>query len=174
MTTYAVLPNRGERPPRVPPLGETEKSWVAGLLDCDGSVSLVRHRMQRKLRGGSVVYDGLEPCVSFHNTNRAIIDKFAIVTGLASLQVRADRRNPNQKTIYEVGTNRMGDISELLSQVEHYLVVKAEQACLLLEWIVIQRTNARVKSKDGHPYEYTPRQREIYGRIRELNARGRR
>lgn len=104
---------------------ETDKAYLAGLIDGEGTVSIVR------LRGRKVGFQHYIACVELSNTNWSMIQWVMERLG-GSVVVDARKKVIGQKQIYRLGLrNRLAE--KVLREVFPYLVLKSAQAELVLE-----------------------------------------
>lgn len=138
------------------------RAYIAAFLDCDGSVSVRIAKRPHRSRG---TYEVCVIALYFTNTNRQALEflKTAIGAGFIKSQ-----RRPSAKwrTAYHLTIAPAVDIYALLLQIRPYLQIKHYQANLLLE---ISRK--RLDGNLQHPV--TERDREIAGKMKLLNKRGR-
>lgn len=101
-------------------------AWLAGVLDCDGTICAWRHQ-SRKTRARLAVY----------NTNWLLIDKARWVihwiTGRRVTVTHVNRKRPNEKPYWQIQVQRRSSVDAVLRAVAPYLVGKQRQAYLALE-----------------------------------------
>ena len=96
-----------------------EAAWLAGIIDCDGSITYKKR-----------------PNNQYHlkvtNTNKDLIDKVVAITGVNHVQetpaeyfVQCGR--PKCNAIYNWVVSRATDVIKLLKEIEPHLVVKKNQ-----------------------------------------------
>lgn len=141
-------------------LSKEEQIWIAALLDCDGSIGIWKSERGEKIRYR--VY------IVFTNTNKKIAEKFKnIVHGRLVKKENKTQHKSNGKPLYYAKRNDMVNTYPILKQILPYLVIKKEQAQLILEFIDIGKKNYR----DTSGKKYTKRQHEIYEEIKRLNQK---
>lgn len=133
---------------------QTAAAYLAGLIDCDGSISIRASHRRGNLN--------LRPAIVVFNTDTRLHD-WIIRTLKSSNQIsRCRKRQGNQKPIYEWKVQSVVDVARLIRTILPYFVLKSEQAHLLLEWC-----------ENRTPYtDYTERELEIRKMVLSLNERG--
>jgi hypothetical protein len=149
-----VLDGLGEY--RSPKLSEAEAAWLAALIDGEGHVCVHRHPKPP----GNYVF----ATVGVSNTFRALIEKVIDVAGVGNAGIRQRPYGKNGKVCYEARFSSVA-VSDILRQVRPYLIVKGQQADLVME---LQ------DARDALPVRAGPTERivEIYRMVRDLNKRG--
>ena len=97
----------------------TDAAYLAGFVDGEGSIMLTPRRDKVALK------------FSVSNTNKAILDWIAIVTGVGAVQQHRKASDTN-KTCFQYQANSEAAES-IIEQLLPYLIVKKEQAKLALE-----------------------------------------
>lgn len=135
----------------------TDKAYIAGFLDADGSISIIHH----KRSNGSVNYDTK---VRITNTYEDTIERIRDMIPYKSVKVyKRDRRQPNYATSYDLVLNSREDIADLLEDIYPYLITKKDRASLMIEYC---------RSRCNHPKKcYTSNELELRERLCKLNIR---
>jgi len=134
---------------------ETEKSYLAGLIDGEGSVTLSRaHRNEMP-----------SPHITITNTNRSVVRWAEQVTGYGKIISRRARR-VNHKPAYIWCVAKAGRCLNLLREIRPYLRVKHRQADLIL-----QRYKAVTPRNGQYTATLLKRKLRLVARIRALNHR---
>lgn len=140
---------------------ETEKAYLAGLIDGEGTVSIVR------LHSRGQGFEHYVASVEISNTDMRMIDWVAKRLGGS---IVANRRKvvAGHKVVYRIGLrNRLAEA--VLREVMPFLVVKGRQAELVMELRARIRTNGnRAKLTDGE----RGYRAHLYEECRKLNVRG--
>jgi len=116
-------------------LDESEKAYVAALLDGEGSISIYEHTNYPRLS------------VSIYNTNKEVIDYLSEI-----LDYHIDRgvdnreRSRQNKDCYVMMIRRQEESLDFLKHVKPYLVTKKEQAELGIDFM------EEVIYRDSHKY----------------------
>ena len=132
---------------------ETDKAWLAGIIDGEGCISLFRR---------STYY---VPSVKIANTNEKLINRCKEILDSAGIEYsvrysdRGERKNA--KPAWEICLESRPRVVAILTLIFPYLVSKDEQAKLVLNWC----------SKSKRKPEET--KALFIDNIRELNHRGR-
>jgi len=136
---------------------ETEWAYVAGLLDGEGHIGVPIH-------GGDHVFN---KNVGISNTNPKILPILKRV-GFHLFQI--SRRAPN-KDVHRALITTYSEIETFLKRVRPYLILKCEQADLMIELCSI-RAQINVQTLRNEERHYGTRELEIATKIRFLNRRG--
>lgn len=98
--------------------------YLAGFMDGEGSIMLVRNKKGSKL---------LYPRVCVTNTNRGILEKIAETFG-GRIKTHWNIPNPRWKTAYAWTTTSMEQTRWVLLCLRPYLILKRPQADAVLLW----------------------------------------
>lgn len=142
-------------------LKETEKAYLAGVIDGEGTVSIVK-LIRRGY--GNVYYVA---SVEVSNTNLKLLNWVSDRVGGAKVPDRRKKVN-GQKIVYRLGLrDRLAE--NVLREVSSYLVIKDRQAELVME------LRSRIR-KNGDRSRLTDSEREyrkrLYIECAKLNVRG--
>jgi hypothetical protein len=135
------------------PLVEVEKTYLAGIVDGEGTVTLMRHHKN----------ETPVPCVSVANNNLALLQwiKDRLGGHISSKKVY----NIWHKKSY-VWLAKQDRALRILNEIKKYLLVKKPQADLITE---------KYKSVTHRAGKYTPemlkKKMELVAQIRKLNQR---
>lgn len=145
-------------------LPDTTLAWLGALIDGEGSIMLINRSRSR----GQGFY--WRPQVGIYNTDTRLMEalKDRVGTGSVYAHTRTPKEN-QKKTSYRWNLNAT-QIRALLPSVLPWLILKKEQAELLLEACSLIEAN-----KTGRPPEEAVRLRvaEIADTIKHLNRKGR-
>jgi len=150
-----------ERPTRANPvMKETEKAYLAGIIDGEGTVSIVR-----LFNHGDKVY--YVASVEVSNTNLKLLNWISERVGGSKVPDRRKLVN-GQKIVYRLGLrDRLAE--NVLREVSSYLVLKDRQAELVME------LRSRIR-KNGDRSRLTDSERayraHLYEECAKLNVRG--
>lgn len=140
-------------------LTEQEKAYLAGIVDGEGTITL------RRTKGRIVVY-----AIALTNTNGALIlhvgrllKRAGIRTYLSKHACWAGRKG--YKAGWQLLLAGIDNTKAFLNMIRPYLVGKARQADLVLEFLSNRRSGHHVGRKSA-------RDLMIYDMLRDLNARG--
>ena len=139
--------------------------WLAGFYDGEGCLNLTHQKSKRNT--------AFSPQIDLVNTNHAAME--LIISFLADLDIpvyvskskkhgvfhRDSGRSHKQRMTIRIA--RMKSVKRFLEHISPYLVLKREQAELLLEF---------VSSRAERYTKTTDRDFVIYKRLRELNGKG--
>lgn len=103
-------------------LSETEKAWLAGVIDGEGSIGIYRS------------VDGRRVQIQVANTHRGFIDRVRAVVGCGSICPREPRGlHKGRKTVYHYTCKGSERGLKILAQVLPYLIVKREKAEAIIQ-----------------------------------------
>lgn len=134
----------------------TEAAYVAGIIDGEGSLTLV-HRKRNEMRG----WESIEPHVRISNTNLELMKHLSVLLG-ARPYASHGRPKSHWKPQYTIGISAFAEIEALLERIIPYLVIKRRRAEIMLR--LIRRRLAREP--------YTIADRELLEEFRRENRRG--
>lgn len=153
---------------KLPPLNgsklkETEKAYIAGFLDGEGTITI-----SKATNKTGVHY---LPVVQLANTNEKVMkwlcEKLKKLN--ISFSFLIDRpKKKNWKECYIIIIREMESIRKFLYEIKDYLIVKRTQAELLLEFV--ESRLKKIHYFDGYN-TYTEREKEIIEKIRKMNSR---
>jgi hypothetical protein len=148
-------------------LTETEKAYLAGMIDGDGAVTIV------ELRSRGLGYEHYVGALEITNTNLQLIDWVKFRIGHLIERITVDRRRvvKGQKPVYRL-CFRNQRAEEVLRVIYPYLVIKARQAELVFEL----RSRMRSFSTRRDCSKLSPGERayrkQLYLECAKLNLRG--
>lgn len=131
-------------------LSLADAAYLAGFVDGEGSIMLTPRR------------DKVAVKFSISNTNKAILDWVAVVTGVGAVQDHRSGDGTN-KACFQYQANSEAAES-IIQQIEPYLIVKKEQAKLALETQERLRNPALNADRDW--------QQEYITQMKAMNKRG--
>ena len=149
-----------------PHIQDVEIAYFAGLIDGEGTITLERTG-NRRMNG----ITGLSPKIIVANTDLAIIE--VCKTYFKRLGVKPHIKSQlagkynRGKTMYWVTIQGLSKCKKVLPKLIPYLVGKAGQARLLLDFIDHRGNSQEAKGKPYGEYEM-----RILDQIRSLNHRG--
>jgi hypothetical protein len=140
-------------------LTESEKGYIAGFLDGEGSVLLTRHNSSSL---------NIRPCVCFYNTNKEVLDWISEVIGVKTDKIGTDKRSDkrHRRTNYQVVIRKYSDVYKFLIRVRPYLRIKQKNADIVINFIdeILVREN----------HKFTPEQlligEEYYLQLKKITA----
>lgn len=138
---------------------EFEKGWLSGIIDGEGSISLLKEKRPHFKAGYTY-----KPRLCIANTNLQLIKKVHTLTGGALL--KQDQTAKGWKTKYTIDVSANG-IRQLLPHIN--LVAKARQLNLLKEALgILSIRCTRGRPRTNHEIE---RLESIAEEIRKTNGR---
>ena len=142
---FAKLPKVRGVDPRVQALTASEVSWIAGLIDADGSIGLICFRNSNK-------YAGLRPKIEIGNTYIPLLERLQQKLG-------GYISRKGGKLILPPLTS-----AHLLRRVREWLIVKAQTTELILQWLDYRKSLPH--NVTGKP-RYTNVDVQYYLKVRE-------
>jgi len=139
-----------------------EKGYIAGFVDGEGWIGL--HTGKMKYKGQTTIR--LEPCVKVSNTNLEAFKFISKLIGAKHVSVDNVRQTTmNRKALWDLRMQRHKEICAFLKIFKDLLVIKKNQAKLLLKFC-----KSRLSKGRGIPY--SDEEVQIYHELKELNKRG--
>jgi hypothetical protein len=145
-------------------LTETEKAWLAGFWDGEGSITIFTH-MEKNGR------EKICPTLLVVNTHEGVIahvvellDKLGTSFSVQHIK----RKEAKNKDVYQVSTRNMAYIKIVLEAISPYLICKKAQGSLVLRYVT---KKLEQREKNGRP-RYDDEDFEIQEQCQALNKRG--
>lgn len=146
-------------------------SYIAGFLDADGHISIVRRkRTNRDTYGYSV-------CVMITNTDKKVLREIKEHLGIGYVyEATRNKRKPNWKTIYRYQVAKLDEVKIVLERLIPYLNVKKDIGEVVLEYC-----NLRIYKNDhfkhtsipkGTSEELSEEEDDLYDATRNLKDNG--
>jgi len=143
-----------------------ECAYLAGLIDGEGSVMAYYSASDRPRAGGRIHRQGwVQVKVDICNTDERLIDWVA--ERWAGHVSQVDRSHLSQRTIHRIVASA-GDAAAMLDDARPYLVIKGEQADLVLELVRTRRNPGRA----GYTAEERAHRIALADRVQALNRKG--
>jgi hypothetical protein len=145
-------------------LKETEKAWLAGFWDGEGSITIFTH----------VEKNGREkicPTLLVVNTHEGVIAHVVELLdklGTSFSVQHVKRKDPKNKDVYQVSTRNMAYIKIVLEAILPYLICKKAQGSLVLRYVT---KKLQQRETNGRP-RYDEEDFEIQETCQALNKRG--
>jgi hypothetical protein len=168
---------------RINTLAPSETGYIAGIIDGEGTITIELRK--RKTKCGRTTAE-LSPSLGIHNTDRRLLEYLFAFLGKEKIHMHTYvRKNRKHKTAYVFHSNSPEWIRVLLEKVRPFLIIKSEQADLLLQFIdektnrrkllvVIQKRERgkRPKIIDTLGSKIPEKDMNFYRRMKELNVKG--
>ncbi|MDO8488058.1 MAG: hypothetical protein Q7S31_01955 [bacterium] len=150
-------------------LSETDKAWLAGFIDGEGYIGIVR--IKKKVTRQSSDTWRYYPWVIVTNTDTKVLADIQLAVSTekqASLS-----RTEGHKPAFQVKISKFDDVAQFLEAVLPYLRLKQKQAQLLIDFCK-HRKSAKIITGRGHRgmTSFGEIEEKIYLKLRELNKRG--
>jgi len=134
--------------PKVEKVKSDKVAYIAGIIDGEGTLSI--HKTPT----------GYSPVIQIVNTNKELIEFIRKYLGGASFCEIKHKHRKREKNCYYLKIRKTKKVLELCKLFLPYLIVKREQAKILIEF-------CRAKLRGD-----LNKQKELYYRIKKLNAKG--
>lgn len=136
------------------PLKITEKAYLAGLIDGEGSISLVVHGK------GQLP----QPQLNISNTNLKVLKWVKKKVCCGSI-MKKNPRKPNHSVSFTWQISRAGRVMQVLSEIDNFLIIKKPHAKLILnEYKKVTPRNGRYSK------EIMRKKMQLVAKIRKLNG----
>lgn len=154
-------------------ISDIEMSWLAGILDGEGSIGISRLISHRKNAT-------LTPRISIGNTNMEIINHVISILKKIPITMFIEKRqkvnNKNWKEAVVIQISHISGVKDLLNKVTPFLIGKKSQAVLLLSFVnsrmkLYEELN-RTPGKGGRGTPYTEEEKQFCDQIKILNKKG--
>jgi hypothetical protein len=141
---------------------EIEKSWLAGIIDGEGSIRIDYPRVQAKVAGSA------QPGVVITNTDWAIIEKSVDICQRIGVNPHVSKRHGTRLETKDVLVLGMPKIMVLLTAVMPYLTGNKSKQAILLYRFCEQRKQLDVNSLANRDRAYTQEQINIIWEIKQI------
>lgn len=140
-------------------LPETEKAYIAGFLDGEGTISMDSRGLNQKL-----IY--IRPYIKVTSTNREVIEYISTIFE-RNMDVTKYRE---WKTAFNVRITSLKGVLNVLETILPYLKVKKRQAELLINYCKLRMKHVRERGWGGP--KYSDDEMKLFYEIRALNKKG--
>lgn len=145
-------------------LSETERAWLAGFWDGEGSITIFTH----KEKNGK---EKICPTILVCNTHEGVIahvvellDKLGTSFAIQTVE----RKDEKHKNNYQVHTRNIEYIKTVLEAIQPYLVCKKAQCTLVLRYV---NKKLEQRQTNGRP-RYDDEDFQVQKECQALNKRG--
>ncbi len=148
-------------------LSETEKAYIAGMIDADGCVGIAKNK------GRWVRFEyNFNVRVVVANSNLELIFKLRDIIGAGTSAVR-ESKNPKWRAVHHYQITGL-KAQALLKEVVPYMIVKRERSKELLKFPFPPNKKGKMVGGDyqGRTKEMYIKQFELFEKLRKLNKRG--
>ena len=133
---------------------------MAAFIDGEGTIGIYRAK-----RGANRSGYRLQPALTMNNTHFGVLQRLQEMCGNGRLLQQTNPAKPHHKTGYALRLYPQ-QIRHVLPQVRPFLIVKASQADVVLEFLSI------VRQTKGRTQEELDREMSLRDTVCGLNARG--
>ena len=152
-------------------------SYIAGVIDSDGYIGLVKQAEHRRKNG--LTY-GFKPTVVITQAQNDAITFINNIFPGGYRVLENPRKKSNWKNLYYWGIHRRELVRNFLCMILPYLKIKRKQAELIIQFCEIRERVLSDRSrldKKGRPrrsskYTYSGIERELWLQIKQLNQTG--
>lgn len=141
----------------LPELTPVQIGYLAGMIDGEGTVSIHLVNRARQIR------PRYQPVVMISGTDVRLAEH--LQTMLQARYFSRERKIENYKPQWQIGWHGHRCLP-ILTLVQPHLIVKREQAAVVIEFITSRMSMPNYNS------HYTPEQLTLYEKVRDLNVRG--
>ena len=151
-----------------PDIAENDLAYIAGFLDGEGTISIIRVKRKDRVRTYKNPY--FRPIVVINNTNREVLEWIAAVFGVGKIDI-AHKQTDKRKTCYRwiVGNRVAINIARALHP---YLRIKRLQAEILFEYEEASTSDVNPYGSLGIPSNIIDTRNSLVDRLRVENQRG--
>jgi len=110
---------------------DTKISYIAGLIDGEGTVLLSLHKYKNK--DSKSIYQYYKPVIRIYNTDKKMIDFCKEVFSYGFIS--STKTNGRKHTIYHFSVRKKNDLHNFIDKLLPYLITKNKQAKLLLKFL---------------------------------------
>jgi hypothetical protein len=132
------------------------KQYLAGFIDGEGYISVVKHKDSRTARGFT-----LHPIINISGSDKEVLNQ---LNNVVNGKIRTKQKQYGCKQVYDIQLQDLEGIKALLKSIIPYLLIKSKQATLMKEFVELRLRN---RNKG-----YTDRELEIAEIFRTINKRG--
>ncbi len=143
---------------------ETEKSWIAGIVDGEGCLTISKTKPSPKSTNRSISY---RPIIKVTMGDKATIDRISILFGFSSTMTHRLSANPNWNDAFTWSASNRQAI-RAIETIRPYLFTKAAEADVLLEFgnLCNSRTGRR-----GVPPELLAAREKLWATCKSLKPK---
>lgn len=143
-------------------ISETERSYLAGIIDGEGSIMVIHHNSNKEF-GHKWEYWVLRVLIA--NTDKRLLDWLLERFG-GGYSIGISKKNTHKDT-YQWRVDSKRALPVLMAALP-YLILKKEQANLALDMI----STHKLVGRKGHTQETFEKRKALAERIKSLNKRG--
>jgi hypothetical protein len=156
----------GHRAKNCRSLSETEKAWLAAIIDGEGTITLSKRKSKLARRGFYYI-----PTLEVTNSCKELLIKIWETVGEGGVyRERRSEQNPRWKRKW-LYNGSAGVLRAVLPQILPYLIIKKNQAKTTLEYLQYVRDNPMVGRREI-PAGYYPRIDALYFALKKMNEKG--
>lgn len=151
---------------------ETDKAYIAGFLDADGTIVVDRQKRTNKHHKQHYYY---VPRICIANRHRGVLDYINECwdnTGSFTLR-KLNKKNPNWSDAWQLRFSSKATYN-YLEQILPYIKMKQEQAKLVLEMGALKSGTSKlpIQKRQGDYYTKSDKYNEIYHAVKSMNRLG--
>jgi len=124
-------------------LSPSDAAYLAGIIDGEGSISLLKIVRNNKTF--------ISPVITITNTDKKLVDWVVSVYPNGVWRVR--QRDATHKLVNEWALNKISDVAHLLSQLLPYLTIKKDKAKIVLEFCEYRKNKRPYSDKEAEFFD---------------------
>jgi len=139
-------------------LSDAQRGYLAGMIDGEGNFSVIKHQYSWR----RTYYSAR---LKISNTNLEVLQYIKSIVGAGRIH-RFDGRTKNQKDIF-CWYICSHELRKLLPRIVELLIIKRQQALLMIEFLKTLWRGGRYRSEEIHEFHEA-----VYQQMKRLNFRG--
>lgn len=140
--------------------------YIAGIIDSDGYVGLVRHFNKRRTNCTA----SIRATVALAQTKREAIDLIHLLFGGRVYEY--EEQGENQKNLYHLQLTRRIEMIRFLTAILPYLRIKRQQAEQVLAFCLLREKRLAEKGNYSSKNTYGSEEQALWQTVRQLNRTG--
>lgn len=152
-------------------LTEVQRGYIAGFIDGEGYIGLTFQRKKETSQQSAT--PRYHPYIIIANNNSSVLFYIKDIIGEGRIY-RLERNRENQLPGFQYKLTKMVTLEDLLLVLEPHLLIKRQQAKLLLKYISTRRSK-RIMSGVGSrgKTSFNKEEEQLHHKLLVLNKRGR-
>lgn len=150
---------------------KTDKAWLAGFIDGEGYIGLIRNRKRVTSQNSATFM--YHPWVVLTSTDPEIMKYIQHVILAQKLVVLRRTAVGNWKQAFQVKVTKFDEVTSVLNAVLPYLRIKNKQANLVIDFCRIRKSAKIITGRGNRGFSsFGEAEDMIYLELRKLNKRG--
>jgi len=139
-------------------LSDLDRVWLACAIDTEGTITLGKNK-----RDTTFIPFRIFPLINISNKNLEFMEKFRNLVGGRYVISKG-------KSAYDLAINSESRVYAILKEIVDFLIIKKEQAQLVMKFIELKAQLVKECKKKNKPFWYTEEMLKIFKEVRELNG----